>query len=372
MGGNRYEQKFRSLLELADVAIGGDRPWDVQIHDERLFKRALEEGSLGVGEAYMDGWWDCPRLDELACRVLQVKLNSRLRSLGDHFSFFKALLFNLQRPSRAAQIAHRHYNLGNDLYRLMLDKRMLYSCGYWRGASSLDEAQEAKIDLLCKKLGLEPGMRVLDIGCGWGGTARYAAEKYGVQVLGITVSEAQAEFAREHCRDLPVEIRIQDYREIKGRFDRIYSLGMFEHVGYKNYPVYCKAVRELLAPDGLFLLHTIGGNVSTVHGDTWVERYIFPNSMLPSAAQIASSAEGRFVIEDWHNFGADYDPTLMSWYRNFCENWPLIKEKYDERFYRMWTYYLLMFAGAFRARVYQLWQIVFSPGGVPGGYLSIR
>ena len=249
---------------------------------------------------------------------------------------------------------------------------MVYSCGYWHSASSLDEAQTHKLDLVCRKLQLKPGMKVLDIGCGWGGACKYIAENYGVKVVGITVSKEQVVLAREMCRGLPVEIRLQDYRKIDGTFDRIYSIGMFEHVGNKNYDAYMKAVRSCLREDGLFLLHTIGKNEICTCSDPWIDRYIFPGALIPSVIQISRSIEGVFVLEDWQNFGPDYDRTLMHWYRNFCENWSLIEKEYDERFYRMWTYYLLSCAGSFRARRNQVWQILLSPKGVSSGYRAAR
>jgi cyclopropane-fatty-acyl-phospholipid synthase len=254
----------------------------------------------------------------------------------------------------------------------MLDKRMVYSCGYWKKASSLDEAQEAKLDLICRKLGIEEGMKVLDIGCGWGSFARFVAEKYGAVVDGVTVSKEQAEFARKSCINLPVQIKLEDYRHIKGQYDRITSIGMFEHVGYKNYPTFMKVVNRLLSDNGLFLLHTIGRNTSVRSNDPWIDKYIFPNSMLPSIKQIGSAIENLFVMEDLHNFSTDYDMTLMAWFENFDSNWEKLKPRYSERFYRMWKYYLLMCAGSFRSRHFQLWQIVFSKNGVLGGYTSIR
>jgi cyclopropane-fatty-acyl-phospholipid synthase len=249
---------------------------------------------------------------------------------------------------------------------------MIYSCGYWKDAATLDEAQEAKLDLVCRKLGLQPGMRVLDIGCGWGGTAQFAAERYGVSVVGVTVSAEQAAYARRLCEGLDVEIRLADYRTPDGTFDRVLSIGMFEHVGYKNYAEFMRVVRRRLADDGLFLLHTIGGNRSVKRSDPWTDRYIFPNSMLPSARQIAATIEGTFVLEDWHGFGPDYDRTLIEWHRNVERHWPELEAKYGERFRRMWTYFLLSSAGGFRARKNQLWQLVLSPHGVPGGYCAAR
>jgi cyclopropane-fatty-acyl-phospholipid synthase len=364
--------RIEQLLTLADVAINGSRPWDIQVHDERLYARVMAQGALGLGESYMDGWWDCERLDEFFHRVLAAELDRKVKPWRDAPRVLKAKLLNLQKPTRAFRIGRHHYDIGNDLFHYMLDERMIYSCGYWREATTLDEAQEAKLDLVCRKLALQPGMHVLDIGCGWGGTAKFAAERYGVSVLGITVSGQQAKYAQELCDGLDVEIRLQDYRDLQGEFDRVLSLGMFEHVGYKNYDAFMRLVRSHLADDGLLLLHTIGGNRSVTKSNPWTERYIFPDSMLPSAKQICDAIEGKLVIEDWHSFGADYDKTLMHWYENFQRNWPLLRERYDERFYRMWRYYLLSCAGGFRARKTQVWQLVLSPKGVTGGYRAPR
>lgn len=371
-GASRLRGRIESLLALADVRIDGARPWDIGVHNERLYARVLAEGALGLGESYMDGWWDCERLDQFFQRILRARLDRRVRPTRELISVARAKLINLQKPSRAFEIGQRHYDIGNDLYERMLDARLIYSCGYWKNASTLDEAQEAKLDLVCRKLYLAPGMRVLDIGCGWGGTARFAAERYGVEVVGITVSEEQAQYARDMCRGLPVEIRLQDYRDVQGAFDRVLSLGMFEHVGCKNHRTYMRLVRDRLKEDGLFLLHTIGGNRSVTRANPWTDRYIFPNSVLPSVAQIAGAAEGLFVLEDWHSFGADYDRTLMRWHANFEAAWPELKDRYGERFGRMWRFYLLSSAGGFRARTNQLWQIVLSPRGVLGGYTPLR
>ena len=361
------------MLAAADVQLDGGHPWDPQVHDERVFARILLRGSLGLGESYVEGWWDCDRLDELAHRMLRAgAADAMLASLSDGLRLAKSWLWNLQSVARARQVARRHDDLGNDLFAAMLDRRAIYSCGYWRDARTLDDAQEAKLDLIARKLAFAPGMRVLDLGCGWGGAARFFAERYGVEVFGVTISREQARFASEHCRGLPVSIQRKDYRAIRGRFDRAYSIGMFEHVGWRNHRACLSAVRDHLDRDGLFLLHTIGARVSSRHADGWVERYIFPNSLLPSAAQISSACEERFVIEDWHNFGADYDRTLLAWHRNFERAWPRLAARYGERFRRMWRYYLLTSAGGFRARHNQLWQLVLSPRGVAGGYRSAR
>ena len=372
MSYERFQQKVRWLFSLADVEIGGPRPWDLQVHNPKFYERVLAQGSVGLGESYMDRWWDCERLDEFFYRILQANLESRVKPWLQIFDVIKAKLFNLQSPSRAFQVGQCHYDIGNDLYQCMLDRHLIYSCAYWENASTLDAAQEAKLDLVCRKLGLKAGMRVLDIGCGWGGAAKFAAERHQIEVVGITVSQEQAKFAKELCQGLPVDIHFQDYRSLRGTFDRVFSLGMFEHVGYKNYVTFMQIVRRVLRNDGLFLLQTIGKKGFGDATDTWISRYIFPNSMLPSSKQICTAIEGLFVLEDWHNFGPDYDKTLMNWFQNFHANWAHLKDNYGERFYRMWKYYLLACAGSFRARQNQLWQIVLSPTGVPGGYRAPR
>jgi cyclopropane-fatty-acyl-phospholipid synthase len=369
---NSFRNRVESLLALADVRVGGDQPWDIQVHKSGFFRRVLAQGTIGAGEAYMDGWWDCPCLDQFVSRIMNARLERKFRAPTAVVAILQAKLSNRQSSTRAFQVGQYHYDIGNDLYRHMLDSRMIYSCGYWPEAATLEQAQENKLDLICRKLGLQPGMRVLDIGCGWGGAAKFIAERYDVEVVGCTVSAQQASLAQEQCRKLPVKILLQDYRTISGSFERIFSVGMFEHVGYKNYRTYMQTVARLLKDDGLFLLHTIGGNKSAIIVDPWIERYIFPNSLLPSAKQITTASEGVFVLEDWHSFGPDYDKTLMAWHENFVAAWEKLKHAYDQRFYRMWCYYLLSCAGAFRARENQLWQIVFSKKGIQGGYRAPR
>ncbi|MHC4996527.1 MAG: cyclopropane fatty acyl phospholipid synthase [Planctomycetota bacterium] len=368
----RPDHPFAKLMARAGVRVNGPNPWDLRVHRKGLYRRLLLHGSLGFGESYMDGWWDCEYLDEFFHKVFRAQIEKPYTRRGQVFKDLLVQLINLQSRARAFRVGEHHYDIGNDIYRSMLDKRMIYSCGYWNKANNLDEAQEAKLDLTCHKLGLQPGMKVLDIGCGWGGAARFAAERCGVEVIGVTVSREQARLAEENCRGLPITIRLEDYRDLTGVYDRIFSIGMFEHVGYKNYKTYLRAVRRRLSPDGLFLLQTIGNNQSVTDSDPWMDRYIFPNSMIPSAKQIANACEGLFVIEDWHGFGPDYDKTLMQWYQNFQDHWPELRDRYGDRFYRMWTFYLLSCAGAFRARKLQLWQIVLSPNGVPGGYVAPR
>lgn len=367
------KESVEGIFALADIQVGGSRPWDIQVHNDEFYARVLASGSLGLGESYMDGWWDCPNLDQFIYRVQRAKLSKRVKPSWDlAWEYVKATIFNLQDKVGAKQVIDVHYQLGNDLYKAMLDPLMVYSCGYWKNAKNLDEAEIAKFDIICRKLGFKPGMKVLDIGCGWGGFEKYAAEKYGVNMIGITLSENQAEHAREVCKGLPVEIRVQDYRDVKDKFDRVVEIGMFEHVGPKNYREFMEICHRNLKPDGQLMLHTIGRDTSSVLTDPWINKYIFPNGVLPSIAQIAKSSEGLFIMEDWHNFGADYDKTLMAWFQNFNANWDKLQPTYGDRFYRMWKYYLLSCAGSFRARHIQLWQVVFSKDGIEGGHESVR
>jgi len=363
------------LLAHAGIAVNGDAPWDLQVFNPEFYHRVLSRGSLGAGEAYMDGLWDVYRLDEFFHRILRADIDkkiqgwTRLRVAG---SWLRNLLMNPQAPRRAYVVGKRHYDTGNDIFEAMLDPTMSYSCGYWAEASTLAEAQEHKLRLICRKLELQPGERLLDIGCGWGGLARFAATHHGVEVVGITVSHEQAALARERCADLPVRIDLMDYRDVDGSFDKVVSVGMFEHVGVKNYPAYFDTVRRVMADDGLFLLHTIGDHHTSNRTDPWIERYIFPNGKVPSARQLTRALEGRLLIEDWHNFGPDYDRTLMAWWENFDAAWPRLQAKYGERFYRMWKYYLMCSAGSFRSRQGQLWQLVLTKRERTGPYRSVR
>ncbi|MEX0918474.1 MAG: cyclopropane fatty acyl phospholipid synthase [Candidatus Paceibacterota bacterium] len=367
----------KKILAEADIKINGDRPQDLQVKNEKLFSRVLAGGSLALGESYMDGWWDAKELDEFFNKVLSADLGRKIvPSLQLLSEVIKSRILNPQRKSKAFEIGEQHYDVGNDLYSKMLDGRMTYTCGYWKDldqvSENLDKAQEAKLDLVCRKIGLKKGDRVLDIGCGWGSFAKFAAEKYGAEVVGITISKEQIELGREMCKGLPVDLWLMDYRDVKEEFDHIVSLGMFEHVGQKNYREYMEIAHKCLKDGGFFLLHTIGGNRSVISADPWIGKYIFTNSMLPSIKQVGESTEGLFIMEDWHNFSFYYYPTLLAWFHNFEKAWPNLKDKYGDRFYRMWKYYLMASAGSFKSRKNQLWQVVLSKNGVPGGYQSVR
>lgn len=356
------------MLSQAGITINGNQPQDIRVKNPEFFHRVLQEGSLGLGESYMDGWWECDRLDIFFQRILAAELDTHLpKHFSDIVRIASARIFNYQTRKRAWIVGKEHYDLGNDLFSRMLDPYMQYSCAYWKDAETLEQAQQAKLRMICEKLQLKPGMTLLDIGCGWGGLAQFAAQEYGVSVQGVTISAEQQKMAQDRCAGLDVKILLQDYRDLDEQFDRIVSVGMFEHVGPKNYRTYFEVVAKNLKPDGLFLLHTIGSNQTDLNVDPWINKYIFPNGCLPSVAHIASKSEDLFVLEDWHNFGCDYDRTLMAWYDAFQQSWPEIKDNYSDRFYRMFTYYLNACAGAFRARNIQLWQVLLSPKGVEGG-----
>jgi cyclopropane-fatty-acyl-phospholipid synthase len=367
------EKTIRELLALADIRVGGNRPWDIHVHNPEFYGRFLSQGTLGLGEAYVDGWWDSECLDETFNKAVSAQLEKKVRMNWPlALDLMKARLFNRQNKALSKTVAEIHYNLGNDFYADMLDPYMQYTCAYWKGAKTLDEAQVNKLDLVCRKLDLKPGMTVLELGCGWSGFARFAAERYGVHVTAYNISTEQVAYGREKTKHLPVEIRLQDYREATGTFDRVVSIGMCEHVGPRNYRTFFSVIHRSLKEGGLALVHTIGGNKSVASIEPWLGKYIFPGAVLPSISQLSRAMENLLVVEDWHNFGADYDKTLMAWWEKFDRNWEKHREAYGDRFYRMWTYYLACCAGTFRGRKNQLWQIVMSKGVVPGVYQAVR
>lgn len=363
---SRSKEIVSELFSDAGIQINGNNPHDIQIHNEKLYDRVISLKNLGFGEAYMEGWWDCQRLDELVARLLSSRVVDKVRgSWKLAVPLLKATLFNLQSVGRSHIIADQHYNLDNNLFFSFLDPYNQYSCAYFNGTEDLAQAQLKKMDLIISKLRLTPSDQVLDIGFGWGGLAQYMAEKTGCHVTGVNIADEQIRYARKRVQNLPVDIVSCDFREIKGKFDKIVSVGMYEHVGHKNYKTFMRVVDKSLKKDGIFLLHTIGSNCTQLNSDLWINKYIFPNGMLPSLAQIARVSEGLFVIEDLHNLGPHYDKTLMAWNSNFQNSWDELSKRYDEKFKRMWEYYLLSCAGAFRARYNQLWQIVFTKTGCP-------
>lgn len=363
----RAREIIGRILEESGIQINGASPWDIQVHDERLYPRVAAGKNLGLGEAYMDGWWDCERIDQCISRLLRSQAENRiLGNLKLRLKVLAAVFCNLQTMARSRVVAKKHYDLGNDLFSAFLDSHRQYSCAYFKDTDDLEQAQRNKLQLVCNKLELAPGDRLLDIGCGWGGLVAFAARTYGCSAVGVNISREQIAYARALCEGQDADIRACDYRELPRpgeRFDKVVSVGMFEHVGPRNHEAFMETVARCLDQEGIFLLHTIGSNQSRENCDPWISKYIFPNGCLPSIAQIAKSSEGRFVMEDWHNLGPHYDRTLMCWLENFRKAWPGLRDKYGERFRRMWEYYLQSCAGAFRSRSIQLWQIVFTPEG---------
>jgi cyclopropane-fatty-acyl-phospholipid synthase len=358
-------ETMHELLERAGITVGGDAPWDIQIHDERTYARALRDGTVGVGESYVEGWWDCQSIDQMFERVTRAQLDMVLRESWVLLAnAVKARVLNLQ-ASRPFEVGERHYDIGNDLYQAMLGRRMVYTCGYWKNADNLDAAQEAKLDLICRKLGARPGMRILDLGCGWGGFAAFAAEHYGASVVGYTVSQEQRAWAQEHHATLPIEIRLDDYRNATGSYDAVVSIGLMEHVGTKNYRGYMELAARCVAPGGIVFIHTIGGQEPRAQIDPWYHKYIFPNAVIPTLGQLTSAMDEILVIEDVHNIGPDYDRTLMAWWENFDRAWPSLRARYGDSFYRMWKFYLMTSAAQFRARALNLFQIAATPIGTP-------
>ncbi len=369
----KKKQLMQKLLTLSDIKTNGERKGDIIVNNPKLFSRILAKGSLGLGEAYMEGWWDCEDLDIFFDKLLSAKVNKKIKPINAIFPLIKAKFVNLQNKKRSKKVAEQHYDLGNEFYSDMLDKRMQYTCGYFKNTTDLEKAQENKLELVCRKLKLKKGEKVLELGGGWGGFAKYASENYGVHVTSYNISKEQVAYARKICKGLPVEIKQEDYRKAKGKYDKVASIGLCEHVGPKNIKKFISLVNDCLKENGLFLLHTIGKNSENKYTDPWIEKYIFPNGSIPTIPTMANAFDKKLVLEDWHNFGSDYDKTLMVWYDNFNKNWEKHKEQYGKTFHRMWRYYLLMCAGSFRTRNNgQLWQIVLSKNGIRNGYESER
>jgi cyclopropane-fatty-acyl-phospholipid synthase len=365
LDADRAAAVIAETLGGAGITVGGDAPWDIQIRDARTYARVLRDGTLGVGESFVEGWWDCQALDQMIERVVRARVPDELsKSWPLRAQLVKARLFNLQ-VARPFEVGERHYDVGNDLYEAMLGRRMVYTCAYYKDATTLDAAQEAKLDLVCRKIGLRPGMRILDLGCGWGGFAAFAAERYGANVVGYTVSREQVAWAKAHYGSLSVDIRLDDYRHATGTYDAVVSIGLMEHVGAKNHRAYMQLAARCLGPGGIAFVHTIGGAGPRTQIDPWFDKYIFPNAAIPTLGQLATAMQGVLVPEDVQNIGPHYDRTLMDWWANFDAAWPRLRTRYGDTFYRVWKYYLLVSAAYFRTREHNLYQIVATPMGTP-------
>jgi cyclopropane-fatty-acyl-phospholipid synthase len=368
------EKLVTDIFNQGGISLNGPNPWDIQIRDSRFFNRVLTGGSLGFGESYMDGDWDVAQLDALIRRILRIKATRKpIVTLNRTWHDLKSRLMNLQSRSGSMAIIDAHYDLDHRLYQHFLGPYNQYTCCFFNQATSLEAAEIEKLEMICNKLDLREGDKVLDIGCGWGGFSRYAAETRGCQVTGISISKEQIAYAKEFTAGLPVEIINTDYRDLpklydSRHFDKVVIIGMIEHVGYKNYQRLFEIVHELLNDNGLLLLHTIGNTRKTTVADPWIEKYIFRNSMLPSMSQLTNSTEDLFVIQDWENYGHYYAPTLAAWQSNFEKNWDKIRaietrNQFDERFRRMFNYYFLSCQAGFETEHILLWHMVMSKQG---------
>lgn len=358
------------------MKIDGENPWDPQVYNPRAFKRILGGGSLAVGESYMDGDWDCDRLDELTRRMnLAAGVDPLFTSWRKALNYLYAHSINRQTLRRSGQVADVHYDLDAAFFERVIGESMVYSCAYWKDATSLEQAQFNKLDLICKKLDLGPGDRVLDIGCGWGALPYHAAQHYGCEVVGVSIAGEQIEYARNRFSHPRVNFLCSDYRtmpESIGEFDKIVSVGMFEHVGPRNYVEYMKIVASLLKPGGRFLLHSIVGHDSATH-EPWLNKYIFPNAVIAQPSTILKSVTPELVVEDIQNLRHDYSKTLHAWYQNLEAAREVDKRLADERFFRMWRFYLLTTAGSFATGTrMQVWQMLFTKHGVPYTLIAAR
>jgi len=412
-----FAPTIKRIFSSFGVDINGDKPSDMKFNTNKMWYRMVKYhigiDRLAVGEGYMDGLWDCDDLQTFFEKVFlesHYAFNKHSMRVSKLVHSLPLLAFNLQSKSRCKKDISSHYDIGNDLFKLMLDRSMNYSCGYWTKnaflnptigenelqvktntlCETLDEAQLNKMLLIARKLNLSPGMTILDIGCGWGYLAKFLAINFDVHVLGITISKEQIKYAtttdlEQHELDFlripglksegtgTFKFELRDYRDTKETFDRIVSVGMLEHVGKKNYDEYFKICHRNLKDDGLALIHTIGVCHDFVpQVEPWCNKYIFPGGMTPYQHQIVKATFGRFVIEDWHNMGYNYYRTLNVWHKNFLKSWPQLEGKYDQRFKRMWEFFLCSSAALFKTRRLNLWQIVLSKDGFQGGYVSLR
>jgi cyclopropane-fatty-acyl-phospholipid synthase len=369
-----------------DIEINGNKKHDIKIKDPKcLYKIALGDPELTVGETYMDDEWDSEDLEGTLNAIYTSKALSNFDNKTNFYKLFTKL-FNMQNITRSKHVGTQHYDIGNDLYEAFLDSNMQYSCGYWKNANNLEEAQHNKLDLLCRKLDLtnsNESIKILDVGCGFGGLAKFISDKYkdkNIEITGLSISKEQIKYAEDKfnandngINKSRINILFKDYRDFCNdkdnykKFDRVISVGMFEHVGHKNYDVYFKCIHNVLKDDGLFVLHTIGNGKSVTYANRWIDKYIFPNGMLPSITQIGSAIEGKFVMEDWSNFGDYYADTLQVWLERSEKFFQTTTNPiYTERFQRMWKLYIISSKVNFRTRNIHLWQLVLSPKGIKG------
>jgi cyclopropane-fatty-acyl-phospholipid synthase len=367
-----WEQIVKNLFKKANIELDKD----IIIHDKSTYRDIIIKGSLGLGESFMKKKWDSPQLDVFIAKILRAGSQSNL-ILGAliHFrNWVKSSFLNLQNQKYAPDLAETHYNAGNYLFKSFLDSNMIYTCGYFKNTTDLKQAQLNKIKIVGSKLNLQPGESVLDIGCGWGGTARIISETFDVEVTGVTDSVEMVKYANKHNSSEKVQFINSDYRNIKGKYNKIYNVGFLEAVGPKNYRAFMELVNNLLYDNGVFLTHTIGGMHSVNSGDPWLDKYIFPHGVLPSKDQIKKAISNLFDIRDFEAFGKYYATTLSKWSNNLNKNWHTIQDKFDnpEEFRRMMDFYFQSCKAAFQSKIIDLWQYVFTKPGMVSDYKMYR
>jgi cyclopropane-fatty-acyl-phospholipid synthase len=355
-----------------NYGVGGGAESAVVLHDPTLPRRIVLSPDMGVGEGYMDGTLTIEGDDvygflSLAIKNIAAQGQPWFRRPLEALRLLKRRLDQFNPVSRArANVAH-HYDLSGELYDLFLDEDRNYSCAYFaRPDMTLEEAQAAKKHHIARKLLIEPGMRVLDIGCGWGGMGLTLARDFGARVTGVTLSREQHEMAnaraeKEGLAD-KVRFELMDYRDVKGRFDRIVSIGMFEHVGVPHYDAYFSTVKRLLADDGIALIHTIGRSEPPGTTSPWILKYIFPGGYCPAMSEAVAAVERQgFVTTDVEVWRLHYAETLREWSRRFEASIDRARALYDERFCRMWRYYLIASELTFRLNDQVVFQFQMTP-----------
>eukprot|EP00928_Gymnodinium_smaydae_P010979 TRINITY_DN14121_c0_g5_i1.p1 TRINITY_DN14121_c0_g5~~TRINITY_DN14121_c0_g5_i1.p1 ORF type:complete len:417 (-),score=86.53 TRINITY_DN14121_c0_g5_i1:242-1492(-) len=349
----------------------------IEVVDSSAWYDIITKGNFGIAEGYMHGKLKVDPLPFFLSVLNGTSVGTRRKEHADVLGWVMGLVAlptdllglvtNQQTKDRSRRVTEQHYDAGNDLYERMLGPSMSYTCAYWKGAENLDQAQENKFDLIRRKLELAPGMKVADLGMGWGTAAEHMHKQAGVNVTGVSLSKEQVKWAQQNLAKPGLQFIWSDFRDhcedpkYMGYYDRVYSIGMMEHVGYKNYQTFFKCIKNLLKPDGLAVVHTIGEPDFVSAGDPFLEKYIFPGVVIPALSKVTPAFENDFILEDFQNFGHDYSRTLAAWSENskafFKEN----PTAYSLEFQRMWDYYLKMCEALFELRINQLWHFVLSP-----------
>ena len=376
------EKFVRDLFSQVEIEVNGSNPWDPQVHNPAAYNMMVSRGSVGLGETYMHGYWDCEQLDQFFARVTSVDLRKLIPVNFPTVSLaVGAYLKNRQLPKAAWEVGRMHYDLPDEVWEATLDSAMTGSCAYYRNPTdTLEEAQLNKCRMTLDKVGLKSGHSLLDIGVGWAAFSGLAAQEYGAHPIGITVSEGQKAYIHKRYGEA-IDVRVNPWQETELRepVDCIVSAEMFEHVGSDNYRSFFEFCRRSIKEDGLMNLHTIVRHTPSKHIDPWMDKYIYPGGCIPTLGQITTAVHGLFHVVDVHDIGGHYPATLRAWMDNFRRNWDSVKSLGSARlgmdpevFCRMWLYHYMASAGGFMSSRISVHQIVLSPNGVPGRYQSIR